>query len=66
MNASYILRQLANFCLYLRLDVIGGLMGAFIGGVAVSTVSADWLGLALSYNIEEDIFEACRQKDCNR
>jgi ATP-binding cassette subfamily C (CFTR/MRP) protein 1 len=57
MNASYILVQLTNYWLGLRLDVLGGLMGAFIGGVAVATSSsgfipAGWLGLALSYSIE--------------
>lgn len=57
MNASYILVQLASNWLGLRLDVLGGLMGAFIGGIAVATSStgfipAGWLGLALSYSIE--------------
>lgn len=57
MNASYILVQLASNWLGLRLDVLGGLMGAFVGGVAVATYStgfipAGWLGLALSYSIE--------------
>jgi ATP-binding cassette subfamily C (CFTR/MRP) protein 1 len=57
MNTSYILVQLVNYWLGLRLDVLGGLMGAFIGGVAVATsssgfISAGWLGLALSYSIE--------------
>jgi ABC-type multidrug transport system fused ATPase/permease subunit len=61
MNASYILVQLANFWLGLRLDVLGGLMGAFIGGVAVATSSsgfipAGYLGLALSYSIEVTSF----------
>ena len=41
----------------LRLDVLGGCIGAFIGGVAVATydsnfIPAGWLGLALSYSIE--------------
>jgi ABC-type multidrug transport system fused ATPase/permease subunit len=57
MNASYILLELTNSWLSLRLDVLGGAMGAFIGGVAVATsdkgfISAGWLGLALSYSIE--------------
>jgi ATP-binding cassette subfamily C (CFTR/MRP) protein 1 len=61
MNASYILVQLTNFWLGLRLDVLGGLMGAFIGGVAVATSSsgfipAGYLGLALSYSIEVTSF----------
>jgi ATP-binding cassette subfamily C (CFTR/MRP) protein 1 len=54
---SYVLVQLANYWLGLRLDVLGGIMGAFVGGVAVATYSANfipagWLGLALSYSIE--------------
>jgi ATP-binding cassette subfamily C (CFTR/MRP) protein 1 len=57
MNASYLLVQMTNYWLGLRLDFIGGMIGAFIGGIAVSTVSsgfipAGWLGLALSYAIE--------------
>jgi ATP-binding cassette subfamily C (CFTR/MRP) protein 1 len=55
MNASFVLLQLTNFWLALRLDMLGGFMGAFIGGVAVATrgfIPAGWLGLALSYSIE--------------
>lgn len=57
MNASYVLIQLVNYWLGLRLDVLGGMVGAFIGGVAVATSSsnfipAEWLGLALSFSIE--------------
>jgi len=57
MNPSYILVQLTNYWLALRLDVLGGFMGAFIGAVAVGTapynfIPAGWLGLALSYSIE--------------
>jgi ABC-type multidrug transport system fused ATPase/permease subunit len=57
MNASYILLELTNSWLSLRLDVLGGAMAAFIGAVAVGTsdkgfISAGWLGLALSYSIE--------------
>jgi ATP-binding cassette, subfamily C (CFTR/MRP), member 1 len=57
MNASYILLELTNSWLSLRLDVLGGAMCGFIGGVAVATadkglISAGWLGLALSYSIE--------------
>lgn len=57
MNASYILVQLANNWLGLRLDVLGGLISAFIGGVAVATapmglIPAGWLGFALSCSIE--------------
>lgn len=56
-TASYILVQLVNNWLGLRLDVLGGLMGAFVGGVALATyganfIPAGWLGLALSYSIE--------------
>mmetsp|Transcript_25114 Transcript_25114/g.35376 ORF Transcript_25114/g.35376 Transcript_25114/m.35376 type:complete len:1428 (+) Transcript_25114:125-4408(+) len=56
-NASYVLVQLANYWLGLRLDVLGGLIGAFVAGMAVATASAEfipagWLGLALSYSIE--------------
>ncbi len=56
-NASYNLVYLCNYWLGLRLDFLGGLMGAFIGGVAVATaksrfIPAGWLGLALSYAIE--------------
>lgn len=57
MNASYVLVQLTNSWLGVRLDLLGGFIGAFIGGVAVATKSADfipagWLGLALSYAVE--------------
>ena len=57
MNAAYLLTQLTNYWLGLRLDVLGGLMGAFVGGVAVATastgfISAGWLGLALTYSNE--------------
>lgn len=57
MNAAYMLTQLTNFWLGLRLDIMGGLIGAFVGGVAVATsasnfIPAGFLGLALSYSIE--------------
>ncbi|GKZ00646.1 hypothetical protein MPSEU_001016800 [Mayamaea pseudoterrestris] len=56
-NASYLLVQLASSWLGIRLDILGGLMGAFIGAIAVATlpiglIPAGWLGLALSYSIE--------------
>lgn len=54
-NVSYLLVQLANYWLGLRLDFLGGVMGAFIGAVAVATsgfIPAGWLGLALSYSID--------------
>lgn len=57
MNASYILVQLASYWLALRLDVMGGFIGMFVGAVAVGTlesefIPAGWLGIALSYAIE--------------
>jgi ABC-type multidrug transport system fused ATPase/permease subunit len=57
MNASYILVQLASYWLALRLDLMGGFICMFIGGVAVGTldtefIPAGWLGLALSFAIE--------------
>ena len=57
MNVSYLLVQLTNYWLGLRLDILGGLMGAFIAAVAVGTsdsgfIPPGWLGLALSYSIE--------------
>jgi len=57
MNASYILVQLASYWLALRLDLMGGVICMFIGGVAVGTldsefIPAGWLGLALSFAIE--------------
>ena len=57
MNASYVLVQLASYWLALRLDVMGGLIGMFIGAIAVGTLEtgfmpAGYLGLALSYSIE--------------
>lgn len=56
-NGSFLLVQLTNSWLGIRLDVLGGLMGAFIGAIAVATlpygfIPAGWLGLALSYSIE--------------
>jgi ATP-binding cassette subfamily C (CFTR/MRP) protein 1 len=57
MNASYILVQLAGYWLALRLDIMGGIVAMFIGGISVGTLSsgfipAGYLGLALSYSIE--------------
>jgi ABC-type multidrug transport system fused ATPase/permease subunit len=57
MNSSYILVQLTNYWLGLRLDVLGGFISVFIGGVALATSSssfipAGWLGFALSCSIE--------------
>lgn len=56
-NASYNLVYMCNYWLGLRLDLLGGIISAFIGGVAVGTadssfIPAGWLGLALSYAIE--------------
>jgi len=57
MNASYILVQLCEYWLALRLDVMGGFISFFVGVVAVGTlpydfIPAGWLGLALTYAIE--------------
>jgi len=57
MNAAYTLTQFTNFWLGIRLDFLGGLVSAFIGGLSVATAStgfiqAGWLGLSLSYSIE--------------
>jgi ATP-binding cassette subfamily C (CFTR/MRP) protein 1 len=57
MNASYILVQMAGYWLALRLDIMGGFIAMFVGGVAVGTldlgfISAGRLGLALSFSIE--------------
>lgn len=56
-NALFSTIQHANFWLGLRLDVMGGSVGAIVGGIALATQSsgfipAGWLGLALSYSIE--------------
>jgi len=56
-NALYTAIQQANFWLGLRLDMLGGSVGAIIGGVALATneinlIPAGWVGLALSYSIE--------------
>ncbi|KAL7540817.1 hypothetical protein ACHAXR_012685 [Thalassiosira sp. AJA248-18] len=58
-NALFSTIQLANFWLGLRLDLMGGSIGAIIGGVALATstdgvnfIPAGWVGLALSYSIE--------------
>ncbi|KAL9189124.1 hypothetical protein ACHAXT_011614 [Thalassiosira profunda] len=56
-NALFGAIQQANFWLGLRLDVMGGSIGAIIGGIALATNDADfipagWVGLALSYSIE--------------
>jgi ABC-type multidrug transport system fused ATPase/permease subunit len=56
-NALYLTIQQANCWLGLRLDVIGGSIGAIIGGIALATddikfIPAGWVGLALSYAIE--------------
>lgn len=56
-NALYSTVQQANFWLGLRLDVLGGSIGAMIGGIALATkdfnfIPAGWVGLALAYSIE--------------
>lgn len=60
-NASYMLTQLTNAWLGLRLDVLGSIIGFFTGGLSVATapynfIPAGWLGLALSYSIEVTSF----------
>ena len=58
MDASYILVQTVNQWLALRLDVLGGCVGFFIGAFAMATrttsyaIPAGWVGLALNYSIE--------------
>jgi len=56
-NALFSTIQQANFWLGLRLDIMGGSVGAIIGGIALATmdqnfIPAGWVGLALSYSIE--------------
>jgi ATP-binding cassette subfamily C (CFTR/MRP) protein 1 len=56
-NALYSTVQQANFWLGLRLDILGGSIGAMIGGIALATkdfnfIPAGWVGLALAYSIE--------------
>lgn len=54
-NALFSAIQQSNFWLGLRLDAMGGSVGAIIGGIALFTndfVPAGWVGLALSYSIE--------------
>ena len=43
MNASYILVQLTNYWLSLRLDVMGGLVAAFVGAVALGTLDTGFI-----------------------
>lgn len=57
MNAAYVLVQLTNYWLSLRLDVMGGMIAFFVGALAVGTlkyefIPAGWLGLSLSFSIE--------------
>jgi ABC-type multidrug transport system fused ATPase/permease subunit len=54
LNSSYLLVQLVGYWLALRLDIMGGLISAFIGAVAIAThfIPAGWLGLSLTYSIE--------------
>lgn len=57
MNASYILVQITNAWLGLRLDLLGGLLALIISAIAVATydkgfIPAEWLGLALAFSIE--------------
>ncbi|KAL7567897.1 hypothetical protein ACA910_019617 [Epithemia clementina (nom. ined.)] len=57
MNASYVLVQLTNLWLGLRLDILGGILSTLVAVLALATykdsfIPAGWLGLALSYSIE--------------
>lgn len=57
MNAAYVLVQLTNYWLSLRLDIMGGMIAVFVAALAVGTlkyefIPAGWLGLALSFSIE--------------
>mmetsp|Transcript_47258 Transcript_47258/g.55181 ORF Transcript_47258/g.55181 Transcript_47258/m.55181 type:complete len:470 (+) Transcript_47258:2964-4373(+) len=51
--AAYVLTQLANLWLGLRLDLLSGVFCAFIGAIAVGSpigfIPAGWLGLSLTY-----------------
>lgn len=56
-NALFSAIQHSNFWLGLRLDALGGSVGAIIGAIALGTkdsafIPAGWVGLALSYSIE--------------
>jgi len=56
-NACYNVQQMCNYWLGLRLDILGGFIGFFVGAISVGTakygfIPAGWLGLALSYAIE--------------
>jgi ATP-binding cassette subfamily C (CFTR/MRP) protein 1 len=57
LNASYVLVQLVGYWLALRLDIMGGFVGGFIGAVALYSrdydcIPAGWLGLSLTYAFE--------------
>jgi ABC-type multidrug transport system fused ATPase/permease subunit len=54
LNAAYLLVQLVRYWFALRLDIMGGVVAAFVGAVAVSTqfIPAGWLGLSLTYSME--------------
>lgn len=58
-NIAYTSLQHANSWLGLRLDVLGGFIGVFVGGLSLITkdssgvsIPAGWLGLALTYSNE--------------
>jgi len=58
-NIAYTSLQHANSWLGLRLDVLGGFIGVFVGGLSLITknssdisIPAGWIGLALTYSNE--------------
>ena len=56
-NASYFLVQAVNLWLGLRLDILGGMIGAFIAALSVATapynfIPAGWLALSLTFSNE--------------
>lgn len=57
MNTAYVLTQLVSYWLSIRLDILGGIIGALIGGLSVATapygfIPAGWLGISLSNSID--------------
>jgi ATP-binding cassette subfamily C (CFTR/MRP) protein 1 len=60
-NAAYTLVQLANLWLWLRLDVLGGLVSIFISILAVVSlpyglIPTGWLALALTFSLDLNQF----------
>lgn len=57
MNTAYVLNQLVSYWLSIRLDILGGIIGALVGGLSVATapygfIPAGWLGISLSNSID--------------